>query len=385
MVSKVKNWVQTYMVELGVSAYLLYLLLITVPSGIYGWVTVWYALDYRYGFGSRLMLGSILHLFTGEYLSKQEAHNFLVGSLAVLCILVAIFSGMVYRKVQDKTIKNGVIFLTVLYLASPASPAYLWTGENIGRLETYLFISALVLTFIYFKVTNTALKYILFVAIGCFAISIHQIYFFLFFPSLLVMMIQDVWESHFKQKQIIYSVGAVCILSAFFLCMQFESGIYYDSADDIYNAVTQTTELYIDEAPIEMEYFWTIKEHFVKNQLPELHQRLRFGALTVVMLAPMWGIYLIIWLCAIKNNKEQKYKYILMLLTNIAYIPVFALMTDWGRWFAAFFVVQFLNLMVLAYKDDKGIKKGIDTVFNGKTYWGGGIAAPYNCLKNLKA
>lgn len=373
MFSKLKNFVQTYIVELGVSAYLIYLLMITVPSGIYGWVTVWYALDYKYGFGSRLMLGSILHLFTGEYLSKQEAHNFLVGSLVVLCILIALFAGMVYRKVQNETLKNGVAFLTALYLASPASPAYLWTGENIGRLETYLFIIALVLAFVYFKITNTILKYILFVTLGCFAISIHQIYFLLFFPTLLVMMIQDVWESHFKINQIIYSVGAVCILSIFFLCMQFGSGIYYDNADDIYNAVIETTDLYIDKAPIEMEYFWTLKDNFIKNQLPELHDRLRFGALTVVMLAPMWGIYLIIWFLAIKNNKEQKYKYILMLLTNIAYVPVFALMTDWGRWFAAFFVVQFLNLLILMYKDDKGIKNGMNFVFNSALYRGGGI------------
>ena len=87
------------------------------------------------------------------------------------------------------------------------------------------------------------------------------------------------------------------------------------------------------------------------------------------MLSPMWGIHLIIWIRAIICNKRQKYKYILMLLTNVAYVPVFALMTDWGRWFAALFIVQFLNTMVLYHAGDRGIKEGISFMFGEKSRW----------------
>ena len=44
-----------------------------------------------------------------------------------------------------------------------------------------------------------------------------------------------------------------------------------------------------------------------------------------------------------------------MILTNFAYLPVFVLMNDWGRWFAALFIVAFLNIMLLTGDGDKGI------------------------------
>lgn len=365
MIKKLKLVFQTYAVEIGTSVYLLYLLFTTVAPYIYGYVAVWYALDYSYGFGSRLMIGSILHVFTGEFISVTQAYYFVVAALVLLCLLLAVFVGMIYRKASDGPVKNAVLFLIVCYLASPASPAYLWTDENMGRLDTYLFINTLVLAFVYFKVKNISAKYILFLVVGIFTISVHQVYFFLFFPSLLIMLIQDMWESGFQKRQLFYSLGTACVLGIVFLYMQFGSGIYYDDPGKLREALQSTTDLYIDNAPLEAEYFWTIRDHFYTNQLPELRTRVRFGIITVAMLTPIWAVYLAVWIHAIRNNKAQKYKYMLMLLTNVAYVPVFVLMTDWGRWFAAFFVVQFLNLMVLCYVNDRGIQEGM--AFLGKT------------------
>ena len=77
----------------------------------------------------------------------------------------------------------------------------------------------------------------------------------------------------------------------------------------------------------------------------------------VCLLSPVWVTYLWIWFHAIRHSekKNDKVKYILMLLTNLAYIPVFAMMNDWGRWFAALFIVGFLNIMILAWNQDEGI------------------------------
>lgn len=44
-----------------------------------------------------------------------------------------------------------------------------------------------------------------------------------------------------------------------------------------------------------------------------------------------------------------------MLCTNIAYLPVFILMNDWGRWFSALFIVGFLDIMLLAGDEDEGV------------------------------
>ncbi|MBQ7944893.1 MAG: hypothetical protein IJ326_12640 [Lachnospiraceae bacterium] len=362
MIKKARALLERYAVEIATAVYLIYMLYINVADRIYSYVNVWYVLDYSYGFGSRLMLGSLLHMLTGDFIDEKFVYHFIIMMLAVLCILLAILVGMVYRKIEHTDKKAGVLFLIVFYLASPAAPGYLWTDENMGRLDTYLFICALALALIFCKVKRAWLRYVLFVLIGVFAISVHQVYFFLFFPSLLVMMIQDMWKAKFAKKQIILSVGSVVIIGIVFLFMQFGSGIYYDDLAVLISDMSKTTNIAVSEAPLEAEYWWTIKDHIVKNQLPELPERIRFGVLTVAMLVPVWGISLYIWIQAIKSKQEklQKCKYWLMLLSNIAYVPVFALMTDWGRWFAAFFVVTFLNLMVLIYDGDEGIGCGVE-------------------------
>lgn len=362
MISRVKNLFEKYAVEIMAGVYLLYLLYINVAEGIYGYVNVWYVLDYSYGFGSRLLLGTLLHLLFGDYIEKEVAYRFVIVMLGILCVLVSVFAGTVYRKMKDDSKRVATLFLIVFYLASPASPAYLWTRENMGRLDTYLFISAVILAMIYMKVKNRYVKYVLFLAIGAFTISIHQVYIFLFFPSLLVMMIHDVWQSGFEKKQILMSLSTAVILGCVFLYMQFCSGIYYDNLDELVTELSRHTSFSVSEAPLEAEYFWTIKEHFYKNQLPELRERIRFGIITVVLLTPIWGTYLWLWIQAIKSSKDAlaKSKYILMLLTNIAYVPVFVLMNDWGRWFAAFFIVLFLSMMVLAYVGDEGIAQALE-------------------------
>lgn len=362
MFSRIRNLLEKYTVEIMASMYLLYLLYINVADTIYGYVNVWYVLDYSYGFGSRLMLGTLLHLFTGDFLEEETAYRFVIVMLGILCILLSVFAGMVYRKMKGDNRKTAVLFLIVFYLASPASPAYLWTRENMGRLDTYLFISAVILALVSMKVKNRYVKYILFLAIGAFTISIHQVYIFLFFPSLLVMMIQDIWKSGFEKKQVIMSIATAFVLGCVFLYMQFCSGIYYDDLDELVAELSSHTSIGLSVPPLEAEYFWTIKDHFYKNQLPELRERIRFGIITIFLLTPIWGTYLGLWIQAIRNSKDKldKSKYILMMLTNVAYVPVFALMNDWGRWFAAFFIVQFISMMVLAHDGDEGIAIGLE-------------------------
>lgn len=361
---KIAWFLEEYAVELLVSLYLIYKMYITIAPDIYSYVSVWYALDYSYGFGSRLMIGSIMHLLFGDFIDKDLVYHFLVVMLLVLCLLVAVLSGMVYRKMTDKTLKAAILFIVAFYVASPASPEYLWTAENMGRLDTYLFINAIVLAIIYLKINNIYLKYTLFVVIGIFSLLIHQVYLMLFFPSLLVMLINDIFdpdEGRVKAKNLLCGGIAALILGLAFLYMQFRSGIYYDDLDILFAELSSHTNLGFGKEPLEAEYFWTLKDHFYKNQLPELRERVRFGTLTICMLIPVWGTYLYVWVKSIKSSSDKlsRLKYALMLLTNLIYLPLFALMTDWGRWFAAFFIVGFINILVLAYKKDEGICAGL--------------------------
>ena len=353
--NKIRNWLSKYSVELMVGIFLLYSVYINRADNIYSYVKAWYVIDYSYGFGSRLLIGSLLHLLCGEVVTDAAAYCFVVASLCLLSAAVALFAGYIYRRVTNQEVKKAVLFLIVFYIASPASPEYLWTVENMGRLDTYLFLLTVLMAFVYFGIKNVRIKYLLFTILGVMAVFIHQVYFFLFFPFLCVMILQNLWKSGWDKRNVICAVCSVCCIGVVFLYMQFGSGIYDDYAT-LMARLNAHTDLSVDGAPMEAEYFWTLKDHFYKNMIPEIPHHLKYGFMLVCMLVPVWGTYLWVWVHAIRHShKRQKLKYVLMLCTNIAYLPVFILMNDWGRWFAALFVVGFLDIMLLAGDEDEGV------------------------------
>lgn len=363
---RLKKILGEYSIELMVSLYLIYSLYINRADSIYGYVNAWYVINYSYGFGSRLLIGSIINLLTGGFVTKTFAYNFVLCALVAISVLLGVVVGRVYKKMPDSKTKVSVLFLTVFYLMSPATPEYLWTWENMGRLETFLLLLSLVIILINFYVKSTYAKYILMALLGCLCVLIHQAYVFLYFALMLVIMIDDVWKNKFNKKNIFLAVGTILCVSVLFLIMQFKSGIYYDNLDVLMEELNSHANFEVDAGPMEAEYFWTIVENFTNNMVPEIAHHLKYGFILVCMLVPVWGTYLWIWCHAVKssNTKSEKFKYILMLLTNLAYVPVFALMNDWGRWFAALFTVGFLNILVLAWKQDEGILDSLKVLGN---------------------
>lgn len=357
MNKKICDFLQKYGIDLMVFSYLVYSLMINRAHNIYGYINGCYVIDYSYGFGSRLVIGSLMHLLFGDVIGAKQAYGFVVFCLVLLSALLAMFIGNVYRRVDDKKSKIAIVFLTVFYLMSPASPEYLWTAENLGRLDTYLYILTLILMIITLKLKNQFVKYGLYLAIGILAIATHQIYIFLFFPALFVTMVHDVWEEKFSKKQVLLALGVTIVLCCTFLYMQLFSGIYYDDLDTLMAQLNQHADFYVDKGTMETEYFWGFKDHLIKNMLPEIPHHLKYGFILVSMLIPIWGTYLWIWRKTIKisDNKVEKWKYRLMLASVLAYVPVFAFMNDWGRWFAALFSVCLINVLHLAGKGDKKI------------------------------
>lgn len=361
ILKKVRGVLEEYSIELMVGMYLLYSLYINRAGAIYGYVNAWYVINYSYGFGSRLLIGSLINLLTGGFVTGTFAYNFVLCALCLICILLSFVIGRVYKKMPDRSSKAAVLFLTVFYLMSPASPEYLWTWENMGRLDTYLLLLSLTAVIMFFAVRDRRWRYPLFAGIGCLCILIHQVYVFLFFPLMLVMMIEDIWSSDRKRWAISGSILVSALVGIVFIIMQFQSGIYYDDLELLMEELGAHADFLVDAGPMEAEYFWTIVENFTRNMVPEIPHHLKYGFMLVCMLCPVWGTYLWIWIHAIRSRekKSDKAKYILMLMTNMAFVPVFALMNDWGRWFAALFIVGFLEILVLAWKQDEGIRSSL--------------------------
>jgi len=109
------------------------------------WNSIYYVLSYdAFGFNSRLILGSIIHIFT-DYISTKTVYIFINVSTVLFIVFITAVVGKVARTISKNTDIDAEIFI-VLFCACPVSILYLFNVENFGRLDLYLiFISVLIL------------------------------------------------------------------------------------------------------------------------------------------------------------------------------------------------------------------------------------------------
>jgi len=358
---KKKNIFAKYSIELSVFIILIFQLMVTVSDEIYGFVTAWYVTDYSIGISSRLLIGSLVRALFGEMVSSSQVYTFLIITFVILLSLLSYVIGYTVRNAGDSIEKISLLVLAGVYLASPAAPGYLWINENMGRLDTYLYLFTLVILLVALFVKTKISRYITLGVIGVVCVLTHQVFVFLFLPLLLVILITDYFQSDFSTKILAGILAVAGIIGIVFLFFQFKSSVNYDTAEELTAVLQSRTNLPISNSTILYEYFWTIKDHFVNNMLPELRERIRFGIITVILLSPLFGIFFSIWKNAVRNavTKKEKVEYCIILSTNLLYLPVFMLMTDWGRWFAAFITIQFLEVFYLYSKGNHSMKTSV--------------------------
>lgn len=360
-ISFIKNNSSVLILEITVFLYLCFSLIVSVAPEINGWVGIWYGVDYSIGFSSRLFIGQLLHLLFGDYITYEVAYAFINVCFIIIFALLSKAIGYTYKNATDSQQQWAVVILAGMYLASPAAPGYLWTIENMGRLETYLFLLTLIIFFlgIFIKHPYIAITVCTIIAIIC--LAIHQVYMFLFFPLLLVVLIDILYSSQFKK-----SIWASIIVAVFLLCgiclfFQFGTHINFTDSRELTDYIQSKTSVYCDEGPIIQEYFWEFTKHITVNYIPDIPYRTRYGIINVFLLSPILIIFGYIWYKAIRNCSSfiEKSKYYLVVLTNVTFIPAFAILTDWGRWFATFFTIQFLVIFYLFCKKDEHVSHAL--------------------------
>lgn len=360
---KISTFLQRFALELAVFIMLTMQMIFSVVPTINGWVGAWYCVDYSLGFSSRMFIASLLHLFCGAYIPERVAYYFIICSFLVLFALLAYLIGYCVKQCRDNVSKVAIAMLAGLYFACPGSPGYLWTNENMGRLDLYLFIFSMVMMVIFFNLKN---KYISFVLYGVLVIACmltHQVYLFLFSPVLLVILLYELYEDKFTKKTVIPVAVIGLIICVFFVYLQFlsQAQIKFDDVNEMTEVVKTMGGAPTVAGTLEEEYFWDFSNHVLVNYLPDIRERTRTGIFTVFLLIPLFAVIGYVWHLVIKDttDKKERFKYRLMMLTNLSYVPTFLLLVDWGRWFGAYFSVQLLLFLVLIGKRDVHVMNGL--------------------------
>ena len=169
---------------------------------LYEWASVWYVMHYGDGVGSRLLPGTILHILTrGGYLTQNTLIAYVTVAQELVVIMVSVLAGFYLKRATEEKKKTAVL-LFLIYFLSPANIAFLWTRENMGRVETFvlifLFLSVLLFNFI----KNRYLKYAVLALLSVICMACYQAYLFLYFPIVFAVMVVDIFTTYVAGNKI---------------------------------------------------------------------------------------------------------------------------------------------------------------------------------------
>ena len=355
-------------VELITFSVLLARFILERPDSISGWAPTWYALDYSMGSGSRLLIGSLLHLLSPNGVSAAGAQRF-VSAAIVLCIaLAALLFGRTYRAAGDAA-KPAAALLIALYAAAPYSVAYLWNPANFGRLDTYLLLLALaaVLTV---NIRRAPVKYALLAALCVLALMVHQVFLFIYFPVAAAAFFVDAFaEYEPDKKKLPLVLGAFALIGAAFLYFQLFSGVRFSSVDAMAAALSAQSDLDISHSALDYEYFrsflYGVQNHFLpflRGETP-----IRYALCELILLSPAVAAFACLWTGMFRYLKKanvpvfrapQPY----LLLSLLLFVPAFATTVDWNRWLAALFACQTLMFCTLLLARDPAMRASSESL-----------------------
>lgn len=339
--------------------------ILNYPGSINSWATIWYAADYKsIGFGSRLLMGSILGLLLGGgFVSKQIIYIYVILGILFIITLVSCLLGRFIRKCTQ-THKEAAWFFTLCYLAAPFNIEHFWTGE-MGRLESFLVLFLLLFVIGFHKLKNIHAKYLLACFVSILCIACYQGYVFLYFPVMFTVIILETGHNQAKQKTAVIWAGIVCLVNVVTaVIFQFKASLRYESVEELFAQLEKHTDIDMKVGTLTCEYVMDIPKRWQTFNYPFLftgneHPREKLFLLVLILL-PLIIMFMCLWK---KLYESEIHNFIFwILLSDLAVVPMFILNMDWGRWLAALGAVQFFQIFYFMYTQPAGAKKAMDSL-----------------------
>lgn len=327
-----------------------------------GWSSVFNALDYSMGFGSRLLIGSIYRLFYGEYLDESAAYKYVgIGIMLTITVLAIVLGRLIRMALASApSCRNTVYGVILTYLAAPFSIAYVWNEQNMGRFDVYMFLIAILGVLASLVVKNFYIKIVLLTILGVIGLAIHQGFAFLYYPWIVAVLCYDVFAEnrvHVPQLAAVIVSGMIEVGTAVFF--QFFSWVNFSSTEEMFEFVSSRTNMEMSDWTLQIEYFEDMRYQLEVITLGFFQYDRPFLQTFIILLflAPLLVLYLLIWRDVFAHQRTLGVKwtqspYLYVLLVNVCYVPMFVIHTDWGRHFAPLMAMPtFVFLFFLAKRD----------------------------------
>lgn len=366
---KFLNFFSEWKYEIAIFIFLITFGLFVAPSFCYvaKWPFSFYLLDYKLGFGSRLLIGSIFNFIFKGFLRYETVGLIVFCFTSFFCLLISLFLGKIVKRAEKSERNLGVLFLVLLYLALPTRFSSYFHPDFMGYLEIYIFGLVLLMIYLFLNKRQNWLFWGLISLLCAVCVAIHQVFLCIMFPIIFAIMIYNLYENKWKKDTLIGTLAVCIVTSIAFLYFQFFSSLNVP-LNTLILIASKRTNLYCEYSYLHLlfncEYYASIYDKFVGTMTYVIKNIFNPILLTsaVVIFSPLFIILGKIWKNIYKNceEKTEKTTFNLILSCNLLFLPVFIMACDWGRWFIWFVTFQFAVLFVLYWKQNKSVVLAIE-------------------------
>ena len=311
-----------------------------------------YLPDYSLGLIPRAFVGSIVHLLTKTVTEKWLTGFILLTFLLVYTIL-ALLLGRLLRCVPAEQ-KSATVFLIAVFLFTSYSVKIFI--RNVGLLDIYMFLFVL-LAAVCLK--NRFAKWL--IPLFCLAgVAVHYSFAMMFFPLIFTILVYEASLSETKQKRgalVLCAVSVAATLVAALYFLLFSNGNMRLDSDATFAYLQNKANFPVWRYFIDGIYFYTNAytgqdvsgfTGLLEVLKATAVESFRFENLTtgVVMMAPLFVLFMVIWRNAVKHStqKMEKAVFFLCAALPLPFLPWFVVSTDMPRLLGELFVVQFCAL-----------------------------------------
>jgi len=354
--------VRKYRYSLVFFAFFAFMLVIKLPKygSINEWATMPYVVTYREGFDSRMLIGSIIFLFT-DYLSANAMWTVVLVSTVLLAALLSWVLGEALRCCEDEA-AFGAKCMALFFVLTPTSIIYLFKYLNYGRMDIYLAIFALLIL----ACANRKYARWLIPLFCLSAMLTHHVYLFMFMPSMGITLLYEAYKNRFAKSSIALCAASYSVVILLFIYFQFSPNpVGFETADEMLEFLKTRTDAAIHYDMIFGEYFTDITAVWRSYVVPLiLESALPDLPYTVLAAAPALGVLYVVWVKAFKRCEDKFIRFILFLcmFAPITMVIQCILTNDYGRDFAAVLFTQFSMLFYLVHRREESVLQSVAAI-----------------------
>ncbi|MEI6578612.1 MAG: hypothetical protein WCN92_04030 [Eubacteriales bacterium] len=305
------------------------------------WNSIYYVLTYdAFDFNSRLILGSIINIFT-KYISTKTVYLLINIFTILFIIFVSAVIGKLARNISKNTGTDAEIFI-ILFCACPVSIFYLFNFNNFGRLDLFLiFITVVSLC----CANNRKLKWI--VPALCFlAMAFNQNFVIMYMPVVgIVLLYEFLTGNNSKTRLFIFVISCLTVIISFIYFKFLAPTPDFNSLAEIKAFLAERTNIKNGEIVVGYEFYINYFSYYTKDFGYSWVKDVlsTYGICILTAIAPLLVIFVSFWKIIIQIVQEKKIKFIflLCLLAPVGGFPMF-IATDWDRWIPTLFLSQFM-------------------------------------------